>query len=55
MKTLIAALALVLLASGPTFAQTLIQIPQPGHYARFADAASTHQFTSREGLVDHAP
>jgi hypothetical protein len=55
MKTLIATLALVLLASGPTFAQAIIQVPQPGHYARFADAASTNQFTSREGLVSGAP
>jgi hypothetical protein len=55
MKTIIAALALVLLAAGPTFAQAIIQVPQPGHYARYADAASTNQFTSREGLVDHAP
>jgi len=55
MKTVIAALTLVLLVSSPTFAQAIIQIPQPGHYARYADAASTNQFTSREGLVDHAP
>ena len=55
MKILIAALALVLLASGPTYAQALIQVPQPGHYTRFADAASTNQFTSREGLVSRAP
>jgi hypothetical protein len=55
MKTLIAALALLTLAAGPTFAQTLIQVPQTGHYARLADAASTNQFTSREGLVSGAP
>jgi hypothetical protein len=31
MKTLIAALALALLAAGPTFAQTIIQTPHPGY------------------------
>jgi len=51
-ENLDAALALVLIAAGPTFAQTLIQIQQPGHYARFADAASTNQYTNREGLVE---
>ena len=33
MKTLIAALALLSLAAGPVFAQTIIQAPQPGYYA----------------------
>jgi hypothetical protein len=32
MKTMIAALALVLLAAGPVFAQTIMQTPQPGYY-----------------------
>jgi hypothetical protein len=32
MKTIIAALALILLAAGPVFAQTIIQNPQPGYY-----------------------
>jgi hypothetical protein len=32
MKAMIAALALVLLAAGPVFAQTIIQTPQPGYY-----------------------
>jgi hypothetical protein len=61
MKTLIAALALVLIAAGPTFAAgspsfgiTYQQVSQFGHYARFADAVSTNQFTSREGLVSAA-
>jgi hypothetical protein len=32
MKTLIAALALLSLAAGPVFAQTIIQTPHPGYY-----------------------
>jgi hypothetical protein len=32
MKTLIAALALLSLATGPVFAQTTIQTPPPGYY-----------------------
>jgi hypothetical protein len=32
MKTLITALALVLLAASPVFAQTIMQTPQPGYY-----------------------
>jgi hypothetical protein len=32
MKTLIAALALLSLAAGPVFAQTIIQTPQLGYY-----------------------
>ena len=31
MKTIIAALALISLAAGPVFAQTIIQSPQPGY------------------------
>jgi hypothetical protein len=43
-KMLVLAAALAACASS-TFAAT----------AMYADAASTNQFTSREGLVDHAP
>jgi hypothetical protein len=32
MKAMIAALALVLLAAGPVFAQNIIQTPQSGNY-----------------------
>ena len=32
MRTIIAALALLTLAAGPVFAQTIIQTPHPGYY-----------------------
>jgi len=38
MKTLIAALALALLAAGPVFAQTMIQVPQSGWAAQNSPA-----------------
>jgi hypothetical protein len=54
MKTLIAALALTLLAAGPTFAATPWQINNGNG---FVSAPSVHQTpnlwtTSREGLVE---
>jgi hypothetical protein len=32
MKTIVTALALLSLAAGPVFAQTIIQTPRPGYY-----------------------
>ena len=57
MKTLIAALALLSLASGPVFAQAIIRVPHPGPglSATYGGDAATNQYTSREGLVSGAP
>jgi hypothetical protein len=57
MKILIAALALLSLASGPVFAQAIIRVPHPGPglSATYGGDAATNQFTSREGLVTGAP
>jgi hypothetical protein len=38
MKTIIAALALLSLAAGPVFAQTIMQTPHPGYYAGYQNS-----------------
>jgi hypothetical protein len=56
-KTLVAALALLSLAAGPVFAQTIIRVPHPGpgFSATYGVGAATNQYTSRDGLVGGAP
>lgn len=51
MKTIIAALALVLLAAGPTFAAPIAWQLQEGRASAFVPGYSMGTDTSREGLV----
>ena len=53
-KSLVIAAALAASASS-TFAATVYPLHQGGLGAMYADAASTNQYTSREGLVEGAP
>jgi hypothetical protein len=51
MKTIIAALALILLAAGPTFAARAY-VPQSGYVPQAGyDAGTGFSSTSREGLI----
>jgi hypothetical protein len=51
MKTIIAALALILLAAGPTFAARAY-VPQSGYVPQGGfDGGANYSSTSREGLI----